>query len=58
MNNAKVAQADKRGQIVIPQSIRKKLNLEDGAAFWVHEVEGGIYLQKIARPKGVPKKIK
>jgi len=48
---AKIVQADKRGQIVIPQEIRHKMKLEEGAAFWVFEVEDGIYLKKVEAPK-------
>jgi len=47
---AKVAQADKRGQIVIPKSIRESLNLHEDDAFWVREVEGGIFLEQIKAP--------
>ncbi len=56
---AKIVQADKRGQIVIPKSIRDELNLHEEDAFWVHNVEGGIFLEKIEssakKIKGVPK---
>lgn len=48
--SVKIVQSDKRGQIVIPKSIRKNLNLEEGAAFWVYEVEDGIYLKKVETP--------
>ncbi len=53
-------QSDKRGQIVIPKSIRTKLNLEEGAAFWVYELEDGIYLKKVEAPplKSIKKQIK
>ncbi len=56
----KIVQSDKRGQIVIPKSIRKKLNLEDGAAFWVYELEDGVYLKKVEAPplKSIKKQIK
>ena len=47
MAQPKVVQCDKRGQIVIPKSIRKNLQLEEGAAFWMYETEDGIFLKKI-----------
>jgi AbrB family looped-hinge helix DNA binding protein len=43
----KVVQCDARGQIVIPKGIRKDLKLDEGAAFWIYNVEGGIFLKKI-----------
>ena len=57
---ARIVQADKRGQIVIPKSIRNKLNLKEGSAFWVYDVEDGIYLKKVEAPskKDVKKKIR
>jgi len=57
---AKIVQADKRGQIVIPKSIRKELDLEEGAAFWVYKTEDGIYLKKVEAPSEaeVKKRIK
>lgn len=58
--SVKIVQSDKRGQIVIPKSIRKNLNLEEGAAFWVYELEDGIYLKKVETPslKSIKKQIK
>lgn len=47
----KIVQADKRGQIVIPKSIREELNLQEDDAFWVHKVEKGILLERIKSPK-------
>ena len=57
---AKIVQSDKRGQIVIPKSIRKELKLEEGAAFWVYKVDDGIYLKKVEAPSEseVKKKVK
>ena len=55
MKNPKVVQADRRGQVVIPKSIRKELKIEEGAAFWVYKTEDGIFLKKI---KDAPKSIK
>ncbi len=46
----KIVQADKRGQIVIPQNIRKNLNIEAEAAFWIYETEDGIFLKKVTTP--------
>jgi len=47
----KVVQADKRGQIVIPKSIREKLNIKEGAAFWIYTSDGEIRLKKVETPK-------
>jgi AbrB family looped-hinge helix DNA binding protein len=47
----RVVQADKRGQIVIPKSIRSKLKIEEGAAFWMYDTKDGILLKKIETPK-------
>ena len=56
---AKIVQADKRGQIVIPKSIREELNLQADDAFWVHQAEGGIFLEKIeSSSKKKPKVLK
>ena len=46
----KVVQCDKRGQIVIPKSIRSDLNIEEGAAFWMYKTEDGIFLKRIKSP--------
>lgn len=48
----KIAQCDKRGQIVIPKNIREELGIEDGAAFWVYKTDDGILLKRIEAPKG------
>ena len=48
--SVKIVQSDKRGQVVIPKSIRKNLDLEEGSAFWVYELEDGIYLKKVEAP--------
>jgi len=58
--SVKIVQSDKRGQVVIPQSIRKNLGLEEGSAFWVYEMEDGIYLKKVEAPslKSIKKRIK
>ena len=48
---AKIVQCDKRGQIVIPKSIRKKLDIREETAFWIYESEEGIFLKKIKAPK-------
>jgi AbrB family looped-hinge helix DNA binding protein len=57
---AKIVQSDSRGQIVIPKSIRKELELEEGSAFWVYKTEDGIYLKKVEAPSEaeIKKKIK
>ena len=43
----KVVQCDKRGQVVIPKSIRSELKIEEGAAFWIYKTEDGIFLKRI-----------
>ncbi|MBR9692074.1 AbrB/MazE/SpoVT family DNA-binding domain-containing protein [Candidatus Woesearchaeota archaeon] len=60
MKDPKVVQADKRGQIVIPKSIRKELGIEEGAAFWMYKTEEGIFLKRIEAPseKAVKKAVK
>lgn len=57
---AKIVQSDKRGQIVIPKSIRKELDLKEGAAFWVYNIDGGIFLKKVDAPPDneIKKKVK
>jgi AbrB family looped-hinge helix DNA binding protein len=47
MKYPKVVQCDKRGQIVIPKSIRSELKIEEGAAFWMYQTEDGIFLKRI-----------
>lgn len=51
----KIVQSDARGQIVIPKGIRNKLTLEEGAAFWVYEVDGGIFLKKVEEAPSIEK---
>jgi len=51
MKYPKVVQADKRGQIVIPLSVRKKQGIEEGAAFWLYTDGEEIVLKKIPAPK-------
>ena len=46
----KVVQCDKRGQIVIPKSIRSDLKIEEGAVFWMYQIEEGIFLKRINAP--------
>ena len=60
MKHPKVVQTDKRGQIVIPKSIRKELKIEEGAAFWMYKTEEGIFLKKVEAPssKSIKKLIK
>lgn len=47
----KIVQCDKRGQIVIPKNIRKGLNIDEGAGFWVYYTKDGIFLKKIKTPE-------
>jgi AbrB family looped-hinge helix DNA binding protein len=60
MKYPKVVQCDKRGQIVIPKSIRSELGIEEGAAFWMYQTEEGIFLKRIEMPseKAVKKSAK
>jgi AbrB family looped-hinge helix DNA binding protein len=39
-----------KGQIVIPQSVRKELHLETGVKFMVFAEEGGIFLKPVTQP--------
>ncbi len=57
----KIVQCDKRGQIVIPKPIRDELKIGEGAAFWVYNIRGGIFLKKIEEvpsSKSIKKSIK
>lgn len=58
--HAKIVQADRRGQIVIPKSVRSELDIREGDAFWVYTVEDGIVLKRVEAPssKSVKKLIK
>ncbi len=48
----KIVQCDKRGQIVIPKSIRAKLKLKENSAFWIlTNNKGEITLKPIEEPK-------
>tara|TARA_B100001971_G_scaffold94271_1_gene87081 strand:+ start:265 stop:426 length:162 start_codon:yes stop_codon:yes gene_type:complete len=53
MAEAKIVKSDNRGQIVIPKNIRKELNLDNGAAFWMYVDKGKIVLEKVRGPKDV-----
>ena len=45
---AKILQSDKRGQIVIPKDVRRELNIDDGAGFYLYVIENeGILLKTI-----------
>ncbi|HYD02797.1 MAG TPA: AbrB/MazE/SpoVT family DNA-binding domain-containing protein [Alphaproteobacteria bacterium] len=45
---AKIIQSDKRGQIVIPKDVRRELNLDEGAGFYLYIIENeGILLKTI-----------
>ncbi len=61
MKYPRVVQSDKRGQIVIPKSVRTELGINEGAAFWVYKTEDGIFLKKIKEApesKSIKKSIK
>ena len=48
----KIVQCDKRGQIVIPKSIRNSLKLKENSAFWIlTNQKGEIILKPIGEPK-------
>tara|TARA_Y100000310_G_scaffold332891_1_gene409352 strand:+ start:2188 stop:2349 length:162 start_codon:yes stop_codon:yes gene_type:complete len=53
MTEAKIVQSDNRGQIVIPKNIRKELNLDNRAAFWIYVDKGKIMLEKVRGSKNV-----
>lgn len=45
---AKIIQSDKRGQIVIPKDVRRDLNIDEGAGFYLYIIENeGILLKTI-----------
>lgn len=47
-------QMGKRGTVVIPAKLRKKLGMSDGCLLWVSEVEGAVQLRlaKVVAPEG------
>ena len=46
-----VTKMSSRGQIVIPQQLREKMNLEEGSKFAVVGMEDTIILKKLEPPK-------
>jgi AbrB family looped-hinge helix DNA binding protein len=45
---AKIVQSDNRGQIVIPKEVRRELNIDEGAGFYVYIIEQeGLFLKLI-----------
>ena len=46
-----VTKMSSRGQIVIPQELRERMNLEEGSKFAVVGMEDTIILKKLAPPK-------
>lgn len=46
-----VTKMSSRGQIVIPQELRDRMNLEEGSKFAVVGMEDTIILKKLAPPK-------
>lgn len=44
-----IVSIDKAGRLIIPASIRKKLNIEDGTQFLVLDIEDKIILEKLDR---------
>jgi AbrB family looped-hinge helix DNA binding protein len=46
-----IAALSSKGQIVIPQSVRKNLHLEAGVKFMVFAEQGGIFLKPVEQPK-------
>lgn len=51
MEQHEVAVMSSRGQIVIPQELRKKMNLMEGSKFAVVGIEDAIILRKLEPPK-------
>lgn len=43
----KIVQVGSRGAIVIPKEMRRELNIDEGAAFWVYAIgDDGLFLQR------------
>lgn len=50
MEQLEVTKLSSKGQVVLPQEIRKKLNLETGEKFFVFYDNDTVFLKKIERP--------
>ena len=50
MENIEITSISSRGQVVIPQAIRDKLNLQEGEKFVVVGENGTILLKKLEMP--------
>lgn len=50
MENIEIASMSSRGQIVIPQSLREKLNIKEGEKFVVIGEDSTIVLKKLVMP--------
>lgn len=48
---AKLIQADKRGQIVIPKDVRQELSITEETGFYVYIIENGGILLKPVQPE-------
>ena len=50
MDNFEITKLSSKGQVVLPQDIRKKLCLEEGERFFVFYDNDTVILKKIERP--------
>jgi AbrB family looped-hinge helix DNA binding protein len=50
MENLEITKLSSKGQVVLPQEIRKKLHLEEGEKFFVFYDRDTVILKKIERP--------
>ena len=50
MEPYEITKLSSKGQVVLPQGIRKKLNLEEGEKFFVFYDNDTVILKKIGRP--------
>lgn len=60
MENIEITSVSSRGQVVIPQSVRERLNIHEGERFAVIGEDGTIILKKLEMPsfEGVDKLLK
>ena len=50
MEHVEITKLSSKGQVVLPQDIRKKLHLEEGEKFFVFYDNDTVILKKIERP--------
>jgi len=52
INQIEIARISSKGQLVIPQDIREKMNIKEGNMFAVASVDNTLVLKKIESPIG------